>query len=72
MVPPETRATISQLHNIWHPEIVYDVHQQGAYASRMFIPPWLDPTEPNVDPILSQEMNAVGMQRTVPLAFSRI
>jgi Zinc carboxypeptidase len=57
---PETRATISQLHNVWHPEIVYDVHQQGAYASRMFIPPWLDPVEPNVDPILSQEMNALG------------
>jgi hypothetical protein len=57
---PETRATISQLHNVWHPEIVYDVHQQGAYASRMFIPPWLDPAEPNIDPILLQEMNALG------------
>jgi hypothetical protein len=57
---PETRATISQLHNVWHPEIVYDVHQQGAYASRMFLPPWLDPTEPNIDPIVSQEMNALG------------
>jgi len=57
---PETRATIAQLHNVWHPEIVYDVHQQGAYASRMFIPPWLDPAEPNIDPILLQEMNALG------------
>jgi len=57
---PETRATVSQLHNVWHPEIVYDVHQQGAYASRLFIPPWLDPAEPNIDPILMQEMNAVG------------
>jgi hypothetical protein len=57
---PETRATISQLHNVWHPEIVYDVHQQGAYASRMFLPPWLDPTEPNIDPIVSQEMNGLG------------
>jgi hypothetical protein len=57
---PETRATISQLHNVWHPEIVYDVHQQGAGASRMFIPPWLDPIEPNIDPILSQEMNMMG------------
>jgi hypothetical protein len=57
---PETRATVSQLHNVWHPEIVYDVHQQGAYASRMFIPPWLDPAEPNIDPILLQEMNALG------------
>jgi hypothetical protein len=57
---PEARATISALHNVWHPEIVYDVHQQEAYASRMFIPPWLDPIEPNIDPILSQEMNMIG------------
>jgi hypothetical protein len=57
---PETRATVSQLHNVWHPEIVYDVHQQGAYASRIFLPPWLDPAEPNIDPILLQEMNAMG------------
>ena len=57
---PETRATISQLHNVWHPEIVYDVHQQGAGGSRIFIPPWLDPIEPNIDPILSQEMNMMG------------
>jgi hypothetical protein len=57
---PETRATISKLHNVWHPEIVYDVHQQGIGASRMFIPPWLDPIEPNIDPILSQEMNMIG------------
>ncbi len=57
---PETRATISQLHNVWHPEIVYDVHQQGANASRIFIPPWLDPIEPNVDAIIGQEMNMIG------------
>ncbi|MDQ6665450.1 MAG: M14 family metallopeptidase, partial [Acidobacteriota bacterium] len=57
---PETRAMISQLHNVWHPEIAYDVHQQGATASRIFIPPWLDPIEPNVDAILAQEMNMIG------------
>ncbi|HVW85125.1 MAG TPA: M14 metallopeptidase family protein [Bryobacteraceae bacterium] len=64
---PETRATISQLHNVWHPEIVYDVHQQGASASRMFIPPWLDPIEPNIDPILSQEMNMFGTSMATDL-----
>ena len=57
---PETRATISKLHNVWHPHIVYDVHQQGTTASRMFIPPWLDPAEPNVDPILLQHTNVIG------------
>jgi hypothetical protein len=60
MSQPETRAVISQLHNVWHPQIVYDVHQQGANASRIFIPPWMDPVEPNVDAILGQEMNMMG------------
>jgi hypothetical protein len=64
---PETRATISQLHNVWHPEIVYDVHQQGAGGSRIFIPPWLDPIEPNIDPILSQEMNMIGTSMATDL-----
>jgi len=58
---PETQLTVSKLQNVWHPEIVYDVHQQGEFASRLFVPPWLDPIEPNIDPILMQEMNMLGM-----------
>ena len=57
---PETRLTVSRLHNAWHPQIVYDVHQQSQFASRIFVPPWLDPIEPNVDAILAQEMNMIG------------
>jgi hypothetical protein len=56
----ETQLTVSKLHNVWHPEIVYDVHQRGPYATRMFVPPWLDPTEPNIDPIVMQETNMIG------------
>ncbi len=58
---PETRLTISKLHNQWHPQIVYDVHQQSENGSRMFVPPWLDPIEPNVDPLLVQQMNLFGL-----------
>jgi hypothetical protein len=57
---PETRATVSRLHNVWHPHIVYDVHQQGLNASRMFVPPWLDPIDPNVDPYIAQWCNRIG------------
>jgi hypothetical protein len=58
---PETRLTVSRLLNAWHPQIVYDVHQQGAYASRMFVPPWLNPIDPNVDATLAQEGNSLGL-----------
>ncbi|PYV11894.1 MAG: peptidase M14 [Acidobacteria bacterium] len=54
----ETRHTVSRLHNVWHPQIVYDVHQMGARAARIFVPPWMDPVDPNIDPIL-QEMTLV-------------
>jgi hypothetical protein len=54
----ETQHTIAKLHNVWHPQIVYDVHQMGARAARIFVPPWMDPVDPNIDPIL-QEMTLV-------------
>ena len=57
---PETRLTVSKLHNVWHPQITYDVHQMGSNGARLFVPPWLDPTEPNIDAILMQEMNMMG------------
>jgi hypothetical protein len=57
---PETRHTVS-LQNAWHPQIVYDVHQQGSYGSRLFVPPWLNPIDPNVDATLAQEGNYLGL-----------
>lgn len=56
----ETQLTIAKLHNVWHPQIVYDVHQMGPNTARIFVPPWLDPIEPNIDAILMQESNMVG------------
>ena len=67
---PETRATIEKLHNVWHPQIVYDVHQQGPWASRMFVPPWLDPSDPNIDPLLVQLCNMIGMGMAADLTMA--
>ena len=64
---PETRNT-ALLENKWHPQIVYDVHQQGPYASRIFVPPWLDPVDPNIDPILASLCNMIGTGMALDLA----
>ncbi len=63
----ETRLTVEKAHNAWHPQIVYDVHQMGPYGARLFMPPWIDPIEPNIDPILLQEMNWLGMKMAADL-----
>ena len=57
----ETRYTVDSLYTPWDPEIVNDIHQQGSNAGRIFIPPYMDPVEPNIDPILTASTNALGM-----------
>jgi zinc carboxypeptidase len=44
----ETKITVDKIHNVWHPQIVHDIHQQGAFGSRLFVPPYMPPVEPNV------------------------
>jgi hypothetical protein len=44
----ETQLTVDKVHNVWHPQIVHDIHQQGAFGSRLFLPPYMPPVEPNV------------------------
>ena len=44
----ETQLTVDKIHNVWHPQIVNDIHQQGANGARLFVPPYMKPVEPNV------------------------
>lgn len=44
----ETQLTVDKIHNVWRPQIVHDIHQQGALGSRLFLPPYMAPVEPNV------------------------
>lgn len=57
----ETRLTVEKVLGPWRPQVLYDVHQMGPTGPRLFLPPWVDPIDPNVDPILVASMNALGM-----------
>jgi len=58
----ETRLVTRMLYTEWFPEVVYDVHQMGANGVRLFVPPFQDPVNPNLDPALVAAMNLVGAQ----------
>ncbi|MDT5293573.1 MAG: hypothetical protein QOJ76_453 [Acidobacteriota bacterium] len=56
----ETRAVTRLLWKEWFPEIVYDVHQQGTNSSRFFVPPFYDPPNPHIAPLLLREVGLIG------------
>src|SRR5438270_8595491 len=56
----ETRAITRLFWKEWFPEIVYDIHQQGQTGSRFFVPPFYDPPNPNIAPLLLREVGLIG------------
>lgn len=56
----ETRAVVQRIHQVWHPQLDHDIHQQEATGARFFVPPWRDPVEPNVDPLLMAAATSLG------------
>jgi hypothetical protein len=56
----ETRLTVEKIHNVYHPHITVDMHQMGQNGARLFVPPYIDPIEPNVDPIIVGLLNTLG------------
>ncbi|HEX8890615.1 MAG TPA: M14 family metallopeptidase [Pyrinomonadaceae bacterium] len=58
----ETKLVTRLFWKEWFPQIVYDVHQQGESGSRFFIPPFFEPSNPNIAPLLLREVDLAGQQ----------
>ncbi|MGH9908431.1 MAG: M14 family metallopeptidase [Pyrinomonadaceae bacterium] len=56
----ETQAITRLFWKEWFPQIVYDIHQQGPNGSRFFIPPFYDPPNPQIAPLLLRQVGLLG------------
>jgi len=56
----ETRAESRVQYLEWLPQIHVDQHQQGSNGGRLFIPPYMDPPLPNINPLVWRIVNLVG------------
>src|SRR5438067_12958429 len=66
----ETRLVTRVLYHEWFPEVAYDVHQMGSNGPRLFLPPFADPVNPNLDPMLVEATNLVGTTMASALSDS--
>lgn len=64
----ETRLLTHYLYAEWFPTITWDVHQMGPGGPRLFVPPFHDPINPNLDPRLNQGIFLVGAHLAADLA----
>ena len=56
----ETRYLNQVLYQDWLPEVYLDTHQMGGALARIFVPPFKNPPNPNVDPVVWSEVNLLG------------
>jgi hypothetical protein len=63
----ETRLMVERVQNHYKPTITHDMHQQGSGGSRIFVPPFQDPFDGNIHPILTQEQTTVGQAMATAL-----
>ena len=58
---PETTNMNRVLYREWFPQIVYNHHQIGPAGAVVFIPPFRDPFNYNLDPLIPVGIDRVGM-----------
>ncbi|MBY0488616.1 MAG: hypothetical protein K2R93_02130 [Gemmatimonadaceae bacterium] len=46
----------------WEPQIIYAHHQSSPFPTRIWIPPFADPIGLYAPPIMSRQVNAIGMR----------
>jgi hypothetical protein len=56
----ETQHLTRVTYKDWLPEVYLDKHQMGSNRARIFVPPFKNPANPNIDPLVWSEVNLLG------------
>ncbi len=66
----ETRLNVERIQNVFRPTVTHDMHQMGPMGPRIFVPPFQDPYDPNVHPLLVSGQASMGLAMAGALAAS--
>ncbi len=60
LLQPESRAVARIIYETWYPQIIYNQHQTSPRWTRIFVPPFADPINPDIPAGVISGVNLVG------------
>ena len=63
----ETRAMSRVMYHDWFPQVFLDEHQMGSTGPRIFVPPFAEPVDPDIHPLIWREVNLIGARMALRL-----
>lgn len=63
----ESRAMSRAVYHEWFPQVWLDEHQMGATGPRIFMPPYSEPVDPDIHPLVWRETNLIGAHMALRL-----
>jgi hypothetical protein len=56
----ETKALSRAVYHEWLPQVWLDEHQMGGNGPRIFVPPYAEPVDPDIHPLVWRDVNLIG------------
>ncbi len=56
----ETQAVSRAVYHEWLPQVWLDEHQMGPTGPRIFTPPYAEPVDPDIHPLVWRDVNLIG------------
>jgi hypothetical protein len=56
----ETQAVSRAVYHEWLPQVWLDEHQMGLNGPRIFTPPYAEPVDPDIHPLVWRDVNLIG------------
>jgi hypothetical protein len=63
----ETRVVSRAVYHEWLPQVWLDEHQMGATGPRIFMPPYSEPVDPDIHPLVWRDVNLIGANMALRL-----
>ncbi|HKA37056.1 MAG TPA: M14 family metallopeptidase [Thermoanaerobaculia bacterium] len=63
----ESQALTRAVYKEWFPQVWLDEHQMGSNGPRIFVPPYADPVDTTIHPLVWREVNVIGTNMALRL-----